>query len=117
PTRRLYKARGGACGPSPRSREDGPEESAAVRDDDRRDDAGGDGGEHVLAVRFTPGIAVRRAAKVMLAIVDRRGAAPVVVTDAVAVAPRVVGIPVVLTPPVVSPVVAGLIAAVVLGLI
>src|SRR6202789_4226228 len=55
--------------------------------DDRSDQAGRGGGQHIVAVPFAPFVAARRGAQVIAAIVDPLAAAPVVRGHAMARAP------------------------------
>lgn len=58
-----------------------------IAEDNRRDQAGGDGRQHVSAIRLPPFIAVRRTAQMMRAIVHDLSALPVVVAHPFATLP------------------------------
>lgn len=60
-----------------------------VIENDGGDHAGGDCGQDVLAIGFTPFIALGRPAQVVVAIVERLGAAPIAVAHPFASTPMV----------------------------
>lgn len=59
-------------------------------DHNRSDDAGRDGRHHVIAVHKTPFVPVRRAAQVVLAIVDTLATIPIFMAHTLAFAPLIV---------------------------